>query len=174
MKQKSRKWKVSNELRALLGLSCQCSTVELWQPNNYLTNLLLIIRLTYANVQESMGKSCSCMQFILSDIFFYYKSCGNLYQYYKPHKNQYQVLQVTCAVSKCAMKLKICMINHSHHSIMLYRKIITRLLPLALLLVLCTCNSKSTTTILIHISEVYGINTTPIPQNPHAAKKTEY
>ena len=35
-----------------------------------------IIRLTHANVWESMGKPCSCMQFIKSRIF-YSKSCEN-------------------------------------------------------------------------------------------------
>ena len=41
-----------------------------------------IIRLTHANVWESMGKPCSCMQFIKSRIF-YCKSRDNPYQYYK-------------------------------------------------------------------------------------------
>ena len=44
-----------------------------------------VIHLTHVNVWESMGKPCSCMQFIK----IYYKSC----------KNPYQVLQVTCAAS---------------------------------------------------------------------------
>ena len=46
-----------------------------------------------------MGKPCSCMQFIKSCIS-YYMSCENLYQ----------VLQVMCVASKCAMKAKILMI----------------------------------------------------------------
>ena len=57
-----------------------------------------ILRLTHANVWESMGKPCSCIQFIKSRIF-YCKSCENLYQYYKSHENLYQVLQVTCTAS---------------------------------------------------------------------------
>ena len=49
---------------------------------------------------EAMGKPCSCMQFIRSRIF-----------YYNPRENLYQVLQVTCAVSECAMKSKVHMIK---------------------------------------------------------------
>ena len=55
---------------------------------------IFIIRLTHANVWESMGKPCSCTQFIKSRIF-YYKSRDNPYQYYKSRENPYQVLQVT-------------------------------------------------------------------------------
>ena len=69
-----------------------------------------IIRLTHANVWESMGKPCSCTQFIKA-VFFYYKSRDNLYQYYKSRENPYQVLQVTCAASERAMKSKVCMIK---------------------------------------------------------------
>ena len=47
------------------------------------------------NVWESMGKPCSCTQFIKS-LFFYYKSC----------KNPYQVLQVTCATSERCNEIK--------------------------------------------------------------------
>ena len=54
----------------------------------------IIIRLTHANVWESMGKPCSCTQFIKSRIF-YSKSRENLYQYCKSRENPYQVLQVT-------------------------------------------------------------------------------
>ena len=43
-----------------------------------------------------MGKPCSCMQFIKSCIS-YYTSCENLYQ----------VPQVMCAASECAMKPKV-------------------------------------------------------------------
>ena len=48
-----------------------------------------IIRLTHANVWESVGKPCSCMQFIKSRIF-YCKSRENPYQYCKSRKNPYQ------------------------------------------------------------------------------------
>ena len=50
----------------------------------YLIQILtdFIIHLTHANVWESMGKPCSCMQFIKSRIF-YCKSRENPYQYYK-------------------------------------------------------------------------------------------
>ena len=92
---------------------------------------LSYIYLTHANVWESMGKPCSCTQFIKSRIF-YYKSCENPYQvlqvtresvsgttshvririrYYTSCDNLYQVLQVTCAVSKRAMKSKVPMIK---------------------------------------------------------------
>ena len=70
----------------------------------------LIIRLTHANVWESMGKPCSCMQFIKSRIF-YCKSRENPYQYYKSRENPYQVLQVTRAASERAMKSKVRMIK---------------------------------------------------------------
>ena len=59
----------------------------------------------YGSQRGSLAAACS-----YTKPYFYYKSCGNLYQYYKPHKNQYKV-QVTCAVSKRAMKLKIRMIK---------------------------------------------------------------
>ena len=65
-----------------------------------------IICLTHANVWESMGKPCSCTQFIKSRIF-YYKSRENPYQYCKSRENLYQVLQVTCAASERAMKSKV-------------------------------------------------------------------
>ena len=55
---------------------------------------IFIIRLTHTNVWESMGKPCSCTQFIKSHIF-YYKSRKNPYQCCKSRQNPYQVLQVT-------------------------------------------------------------------------------
>ena len=51
--------------------------------------LYSIICLTHANVWESMGKPCSCMQFIKSRNF-YYKSHKNPHQYYKSRENPYQ------------------------------------------------------------------------------------
>ena len=57
-------------------------------------------------------------------------------RYCKSHENPYQVLQVTCAASECALKSKdkiIITIIPSYTG-----KNITRLLPLALLLVLRT------------------------------------
>ena len=71
---------------------------------------IIIIRLTHANVWESMGKPCSCTQFIKSRIL-YYKSRENPYQYCKSRENPYQVLQVTCAASERAMKSKVRMIK---------------------------------------------------------------
>ena len=67
----------------------------------------IIICLTHT----SMGKPCSCMQFIKSHIF-----------YYKSRENPYQVLQVMHAASECAMKSKVRMINHYHQSTKLYQK----------------------------------------------------
>ena len=72
--------------------------------------LFIIIPLIHANVWQSMGKPCSCMQFIKSRIF-YSKSRKNPYQYYKSRENLYQVLQVTRAASEHAMKLKVRMIK---------------------------------------------------------------
>ena len=92
------------------------STVDNYDMDKYpgalltFSLLLIIIRLTHANVWESMGKPCSCMQFIKSRIF-YCKSCENPYQYYKSRENPYQVLQVTHAVSERAMKSKVRMIK---------------------------------------------------------------
>jgi len=44
--------------------------VIMWQGCGWSIGLLLfIIRLTHANVWESIGKPCSCMQFIKSRIF---------------------------------------------------------------------------------------------------------
>ena len=70
---------------------------------------IIIIHLTYANtcIWESMGKPCSCTQFLKSRIF-YYKSCENPYQYCK---SPCQVLQVTCTASERPMKLKVHMIK---------------------------------------------------------------
>ena len=56
----------------------------------------IIIHLTHTNVWESIGKPCSCTQFIKTRTF-YSKSHENPYQYYKSRENPYQVLQVTCA-----------------------------------------------------------------------------
>ena len=71
--------------------------------------ITITIHLTCVNVWESMEKPHSCIQFMKSRIF--YKSCENPYQYYKSCENLYQVLQVTHAVSECAMKSKVRMIK---------------------------------------------------------------
>ena len=71
---------------------------------------IFIIHLTHVDVWGSMGKPCSCMQFIKSRIF-HYKSRENLYQYYKSRKNLYQVLQVMRTASEHAMKLEVRMIK---------------------------------------------------------------
>ena len=72
---------------------------------------VFIICLTHANVWESMGKPCSCTQFIKCRIF-----------YSKSRENPYQVLQVTCAAYDHAMKSEVRMINYYHHSTELYWK----------------------------------------------------
>ena len=68
------------------------------------------------------------------------------------------VLQVTCTVSERAMKSKVRMINHYHHSTKLTGKNITRLLPLALLLVLHTRNNTNGQTnsgIALYYGDIY-------------------
>ena len=86
---------------------------------------MLSYGLTHANVWESIGKPCSCTQFIKSCIF-----------YCKSRENPYQVLQVMCAACN--------EIEGSYDKIIITivpsytGKNITRLLLLALLLVLCT------------------------------------
>ena len=56
--------------------------------------MTIIIRLTHANVWESMGKPCSCVQFIKNRIF-YCKSRENPYQYYKSCENPYRDITIT-------------------------------------------------------------------------------
>ena len=66
----------------------------------------IIIRWAHANVYESTRKPWSCTKFLKSCIF-YSKSSKNPYQYCKLSEKLYQVLQVTCAVSECAMISKL-------------------------------------------------------------------
>ena len=61
---------------------------------------IINVRITHTSVWESIAKLCSCTQFMKAVIFNY-----------KSRKNPYQVLQVTCDVSECAMKSKVCMIK---------------------------------------------------------------
>ena len=65
-----------------------------------------------------------------------------IFEFYKSCEKSYQVLQVACTASEHAMKLKVHMINVYHHSTKLYRKEMTHLLLLALLLVLHTDSNK--------------------------------
>ena len=114
--------------------------------------LCIIIRLTHVNVWESMGKPCSCMQFIKTRIFtasharIRISTTSHMrihIKYCKSRENPYQVLQVTCpAASERAMKSKVRMIKS-------YQKNITRLLPLALLLVLCTRNNTDVNKLVV-------------------------
>ena len=67
------------------------------------------------------------MRFIKSRIL-YYKSRESLYQYYKSRENSYQVLQVICAVSERAMKLKVPMIKYNEIEGS-YDKIIITIVP---------------------------------------------
>ena len=92
--------------------------------------------------------------------FFYCKSRENPYQYYKSHENPYQVLQVTHAASERPMKSKVRMkiiitIVPSYTG-----KNITHVLPLALLLVLCTRNNTDGNKLVIFsgIAWCYGDN----------------
>ena len=84
----------------------------------------------------------------------YYEPCENLYQYYnKSHENPYQVLQVTWAASECAMKSRILMIKIIINIVQTYtKKNITRLLPLALLLMLYTHNNTDGSKLVIFSS----------------------
>ena len=66
------------------------------RPEEALDYDKLIIHLTHTNVWESMGKPCSCMQFIYKKPSFLLQVSENVYQYCKSCKNPYQVLQVTC------------------------------------------------------------------------------
>ena len=101
----------------------------------------LIIRLTHANVWESMGKPCSCMQFIKSRIFLLQVT-----------RESISVLQVTWeSVSGTASHARCVWtcneIEGSYDKIIITvvpsytGKNITRLLALALLLVLRTRNN---------------------------------
>ena len=91
------------------------------------------------------------------------KSCKNPYQYYKSRENPYQVLQVMQesvsvlqvmhAVYEHAMKSKVYMIKIIITIVPSYTgKNITRLLPVALLLVLCTCNNTHSNKLVIFSS----------------------
>ena len=53
-----------------------------------------IIRLTHTNILSQLGLAAAC----------------SLYNYYKSHENPYQILQVICAASECAVKSKIHML----------------------------------------------------------------
>ena len=76
--------------------------------------------------------------------------------YYKSRANQYQVLQVTCGASERAMKSKVCTIITIVPSYT--GKNITRLLPLPLLLALCTHNNTDGNKLVIFsgIALYYG------------------
>ena len=69
----------------------------------------IIIRLTHANVWESMKKPCRCMQFIKAILFA--TSHARIRISTTSHKNPYYVLNVMCVMSELAMKLKVCMIK---------------------------------------------------------------
>ena len=100
---------------------------------------IIIIRLTHANVWESMGKLCSCTQFI--------KSCFAS----RARIHNYQVLLVTCTASEHAMKMMekiIVTIVPSYTG----KKNITHLLLLALLLMLQTRNNTDANKLVIFSS----------------------
>ena len=129
---------------------------------------------------ESLGKPCSCIQFIKS--IFYCKSRENPYQYYKSRENLYQVLQVTLIVFEHAVRSKvrrIHLVNHYHHTcstkILYARKNIIYLLLLALLLVLHIHNNTDGNKLVIFSDiALYGGDTyecrtceTPRPKKIH-------
>ena len=74
-----------------------------------------IIHLTHANVWESMGKPCSCMQFIKSRIFYY-------------QITQESVPGTMCVTSEHTMKSKDKIITTTVPSCYSTRKYITHLL----------------------------------------------
>ena len=81
-------------------VSISCTSHFLW-TSGVVCERLFWLHYFITNVWESMGKPCSCIQFIIKSRIFYCKSRENLYQ----------VLQVTHAASERAMKLKIRMIK---------------------------------------------------------------
>ena len=102
----------------------------------------------YGSQWGSLAAACS----------FYCKSRENPYQYYKSRENPYPVLQVTRAASERAMSSYdkiIITIVPSYTG-----KNITRLLPLALLLVLRTRNNTDGNKLVIFsgIASYYGDN----------------
>ena len=86
--------------------------------------IMFIIRLTHTNGWESMGKPCSCMQFIKSRVFPY-ESHKNPYQYCKSHVLCLNIQWVYMVISLSPL--------WQYQAI---PKNVTRLLPLALLLLL--------------------------------------
>ena len=105
------------------------------------------------NVQESMRKPCRYSQLIKTCIL-YYKSHENLYQILQSH-DLYQVLQVTCAMPEHAMSSydKIIITIVPSYT----EKNITRLLPLALLLVLHTHNNTDSNK-LVYYGDTYIVS----------------
>ena len=140
-----------------------------------LATTVIIICLTHENVWESMGKPCSCIQFIKSSIL-YCKSRVNPYQYYK--SREVSVLQVTWkSVSGTASHARCVWtcneIEGSYDKIITIvpsytrkknhcftGKNITCLLPLPLLLVLHTRNNTDGNKLVIFsgIASYYGDN----------------
>ena len=85
----------------------------------------IFIRLTHANVWESMEKPCSYRRITsIKSCIFYYKSCENCIRYYK----------------LCALCLNA---NHYHHSTKLYQKKYHSFVAIGLLLA-CVCTRNNT------------------------------
>ena len=94
---------------------------------------------------------------------FYYKSR-------KSHENTYQVQQVTCAASECAMKSKVRYDKIIITILPSYTgKNITRLLPLAFLYVLRTCNNTDGNKLVIFSS--IALYLASFPGSPRARTK---
>ena len=90
--------------------------------------LMFITRLTHTNVWETIGKPCSCTQFI---------SC---ILHYKSRENPHQVLKIACVVWTC-----------NTTTVPSYTGIyITRLFPLALLLMLRTRSNSDGNKLVIY------------------------
>ena len=94
-------------------------------------NMYQVLQVTREYVSGTTSHARICIR--------YYKSRENMYQVLQVTRESYQVLQVTCAASDHAIKLKVRMIITIVPSYI--GKYITGLLPVAMLLVLTATNS---------------------------------
>ena len=108
--------------------------------------LVILIRLTHANVWESMGKPCM-LHAVHKKPYFLLQVTRESISVCKSCENPYQVLQVTCNEIEGSYDKIIITIVPSYTG-----KNITRLLPLALLLVLRTCNNTDGNKLVIFSS----------------------
>ena len=116
--------------------------------------LNILLHLAIYHVWEPIGKPCSCMQFIKSHNF-YYKSRENPYQVLQVTRGSVSVLQVTHTASNVQWNQRFIIITIVPSYT---EKNITRLLPLALLLMLHTRNNTDGNKLVIFsgIALYYG------------------